>query len=222
MGVLRLIKLEDAKITDGLPEWLGDDVRVQALAYAINRQTRRLLIYSDRAKVYADVMKCSHAVLDMLAFELQIPRYKDSYSIDIKRRMVLNGLSYWLRMGTVGAMEDLCSDIFSNAEVTEWFDYDGEPGHFRITTNNVRITNEDVKEFHKVINTVKRLSAHLDEIELVLGPEPMRQGVTFGTSTSTEITLNCGKIEVKYADAMRQGETNKLFQWENIVLEVEK
>lgn len=217
-----MIKLEDAKITDGLPEWLGGDVRVQALAYAINRQTRRLLAYSDRAKVYADVMKCSHAVLDMLAFELQIPRYKDSYTIDIKRRMVLNGLSYWLRMGTVGAMEDLCSDIFSNAEVTEWFDYDGEPGHFRITTNNVRITNEDVKEFHKVINTVKRLSAHLDEIELVLGPDPMQQLITFGTSTSTEITLDCGKIKIKYADAMRQGETNKLFQWENISLEVEK
>ena len=217
-----MIKLEDAKITDGLPEWLGDDVRVQALAYAINRQTRRLLIYSDRAKVYADVMKCSHAVLDMLAFELQIPRYKDSYSIDIKRRMVLNGLSYWLRMGTVGAMEDLCSDIFSNAEVTEWFDYDGEPGHFRVTTDNARITDADVKDFYKVINTVKRLSAHLDEIELVLGPEPMRQGVTFGTSTSTEISLICGKIDVKYADAMRQGVTNKLFQWENIDLEVEK
>ena len=152
MGVLRLIKLEDAKITDGLPEWLGDDVRVQALAYAINRQTRKLLAYSNRAKVYADVMKCSHAVLDMLAFELQIPRYKDSYSIEIKRRMVLNGLSYWLRMGTVGAMEDLCSDIFSNAEVTEWFDYDGEPGHFRVTTDNARITDEDVKDFYKVIN----------------------------------------------------------------------
>lgn len=217
-----MIKLKEAQITDSLPSWLSDETNVKALSYAVSRQMKKVLAYSDAAKVYANVMKCSSAVLDMLAFEIQIPKYKDSYSLDIKRRMVLNGLVYWSRMGTVGAMEDLCSDIFSNAVMTEWFDYDGEPGHFRITTDNIRITDDDVKEFHKVINTVKRLSAHLDEIELVIGPDAMRQGVTFGTSTYTEMTLECGRIDVKYADAMRQGETNKLFQWENINLEVEK
>lgn len=249
-----MISLKDAKITDSLPEHLSEQPTVQAMSYAINRQMKKLLAYSDAAKVYAGIMKCNDAVLDILAFELQIPKYKDSYPLTTKRRMVLNGLVYWSRMGTVGAMEDLCSDIFSNATLTEWFDYDGEPGHFRITTDNIRITDDDVKEFHKVINTVKRLSAHLDEIELVMGPDAMRQTETFGISTFTEITLECGKIEVKYADAMRQTETlvvhpyiveeinlecsgvvesrysdalhhkntNKIFLWNELNLEVEK
>lgn len=216
-----MIRLKDAQITDSLPSWLSNETNVKALSYATSRQMKKVLAYSDAAKVYADVMKCTHAVLDMLAFELQIPKYKDSYSLDTKRRMVLNGLVYWLRMGTAGALEDLCSDIFSNAVMTEWFDYDGEPGHFRITTNNRRITDNDVREFHKVINTVKRLSAHLDAVEIILDLDSMQEGMTFGTSTYTEMTLECGKIEVKY-DAMRQGVTHKLFQWENINLEVEK
>lgn len=216
-----MIRLKEAQITDSLPSWLSNETNVKALSYAASRQMKKVLAYSDAAKVYADVMKCTHAVLDMLAFELQIPKYKDSYSLDTKRRMVLNGLVYWLRMGTAGALEDLCSDIFSNAVMTEWFDYDGEPGHFRITTNNRRITDNDVREFHKVINTVKRLSAHLDAVEIILDLDGMQQGMTFGTSTYTEMTLECGKIEVKY-DAMRQGVTHKLFQWENINLEVEK
>lgn len=216
-----MIELKEAQITDSLPSWLSDETNVKALSYAVSRQMKKVLAYSDAAKVYADVMKCSHAVLDMLAFELQIPKYKDSYSLDTKRRMVLNGLVYWLRMGTAGALEDLCSDIFSNAVMTEWFDYDGEPGHFRITTDNRRITDNDIREFHKVINTVKRLSAHLDAVEIILDLDGMQQGMTFGTSTYTEMTLECGKIEVKY-DAMRQGVTHKLFQWENINLEVEK
>lgn len=216
-----MIRLKDAQITDSLPSWLSNETNVKALSYAASRQIKKVLAYSDAAKVYADVMKCTHAVLDMLAFELQIPKYKDSYSLDTKRRMVLNGLVYWLRMGTAGALEDLCSDIFSNAVMTEWFDYDGEPGHFRITTNNRRITDNDVREFHKVINTVKRLSAHLDAVEIILDLDSMQEGMTFGTSTYTEMTLECGKIEVKY-DAMRQGVTHKLFQWENINLEVEK
>lgn len=216
-----MISLKEAQITDSLPSWLSNETNVKALSYAASRQMKKVLAYSDAAKVYADVMKCTHAVLDMLAFELQIPKYKDSYSLDTKRRMVLNGLVYWLRMGTAGALEDLCSDIFSNAVMTEWFDYDGEPGHFRITTNNRRITDNDVREFHKVINTVKRLSAHLDAVEIILDLDSMQEGMTFGTSTYTEMTLECGKIEVKY-DAMRQGVTHKLFQWENINLEVEK
>lgn len=216
-----MIRLKEAQITDSLPSWLSNETNVKALSYAASRQMKKVLAYSDAAKVYADVMKCTHAVLDMLAFELQIPKYKDSYSLDTKRRMVLNGLVYWLRMGTAGALEDLCSDIFSNAVMTEWFDYDGEPGHFRITTNNRRITDNDVREFHKVINTVKRLSAHLDAVEIILDLDSMQEGMTFGTSTYTEMTLECGKIEVKY-DAMRQGVTHKLFQWENINLEVEK
>lgn len=216
-----MISLKESQITDSLPSWLSNETNVKALSYAASRQMKKVLAYSDAAKVYADVMKCTHAVLDMLAFELQIPKYKDSYSLDTKRRMVLNGLVYWLRMGTAGALEDLCSDIFSNAVMTEWFDYDGEPGHFRITTNNRRITDNDVREFHKVINTVKRLSAHLDAVEIILDLDSMQEGMTFGTSTYTEMTLECGKIEVKY-DAMRQGVTHKLFQWENINLEVEK
>lgn len=216
-----MIRLKEAQITDSLPSWLSNETNVKALSYAASRQMKKVLAYSDAAKVYADVMKCTHAVLDMLAFELQIPKYKDSYSLDTKRRMVLNGLVYWLRMGTAGALEDLCSDIFSNAVMTEWFDYDGEPGHFRITTDNRRITDNDIREFHKVINTVKRLSAHLDAVEIILDLDSMQEGMTFGTSTYTEMTLECGKIEVKY-DAMRQGVTHKLFQWENINLEVEK
>lgn len=216
-----MIRLKESQITDSLPSWLSNETNVKALSYAASRQMKKVLAYSDAAKVYADVMKCTHAVLDMLAFELQIPKYKDSYSLDTKRRMVLNGLVYWLRMGTAGALEDLCSDIFSNAVMTEWFDYDGEPGHFRITTDNRRITDNDIREFHKVINTVKRLSAHLDAVEIILDLDGMQQGMTFGTSTYTEMTLECGKIEVKY-DAMRQGVTHKLFQWENINLEVEK
>lgn len=216
-----MIRLKESQITDSLPSWLSNETNVKALSYAASRQMKKVLAYSDAAKVYADVMKCTHAVLDMLAFELQIPKYKDSYPLDTKRRMVLNGLVYWLRMGTAGALEDLCSDIFSNAVMTEWFDYDGEPGHFRITTNNRRITDNDVREFHKVINTVKRLSAHLDAVEIILDLDSMQEGMTFGTSTYTEMTLECGKIEVKY-DAMRQGVTHKLFQWENINLEVEK
>lgn len=177
-----MIELKEAQITDSLPSWLSDETNVKALSYAASRQMKKLLAYSDAAKVYADVMKCSHAVLDILAFELQIPMYKDSYPLDTKRRMVLNGLVYWLRMGTVGAMEDLLSDVFSDAVIKEWFNYGGEAGHFMIDLGGYRVTQADVDKFIKNLDTFKRLSAHLDMLRIKLemklsGDDRLRYGV---------------------------------------------
>ena len=114
-----MIKLKDALITDSLPDFLKEEPRVRALAYAINKQARYLILKQDAARVYSGIEICSERVLDVFAYELKIPQYKDTFSIDIKRRMVANGLIYWSTLGTVGALEQLCSDIFEDARVKE-------------------------------------------------------------------------------------------------------
>lgn len=159
-----MIKLQDALITQGLPDHISEEAHVKALAYAINRQIKKVLAYADKARIYSSLEMCSEASLDMIAFELKIPSYKDSLPIETKRRMVQNGYIYWCTMGTVEAVERLCSDIFGNAEITEWFDYGGEPGYFRITVKNALFTPEDTQYFKEAINSVKRLAAWLDKL----------------------------------------------------------
>lgn len=163
-----MIKLQDALITDSLPLFMSDDVRIQALAYAINRQVRKIIALADAAKVYDDLQACREEALDMIGYELRIPIYKDSYDIETKRKMVSNALKYWTQMGTVSAIEQLCSDVFKSAKVIEWFDYGGEPGHFMIDLGGYRITQADVDKFVKDLDTFKRLSAHLDMLRIKL------------------------------------------------------
>lgn len=163
-----MIKLKDSLITDGLPDCISDEPRTQALAYAINRQLRKVLTYSDEARVYDGFRECPEVALDMIANELKIPLYKDAYDIETKRKMVANSFLYWCRMGTVYAMEQLCTDLFKDAKVTEWFDYDGEPGHFRIEVEGFKVTQADVNKFVKDLRRIKRLSAHLDSLGIKL------------------------------------------------------
>lgn len=159
-----MIKLQDALITRGLPDHLSNEAHIQALAYAINKQIKKVLFYADRARIYSSLDMCSEESLDMIAFELKIPSYKDSLPVETKRKMVQNGYIYWCTMGTVEAVERLCSDIFGNAEVSEWFDYGGEPGYFRITVHNALFTPQDTQYFKEAINSVKRLAAWLDKL----------------------------------------------------------
>lgn len=177
-----MIKLKDSLITDGLPDCISDEPRTQALAYAINRQLRKVLTYSDEARVYDGFRECPEVALDMIANELKIPLYKDAYDIETKRKMVANSFLYWCRMGTVYAMEQLCTDLFKDAKVTEWFDYDGEPGHFRIEVEGFKVTQADVNKFIKDLRRIKRLSAHLDSLGIKMnlnlsGEDKLRVGI---------------------------------------------
>lgn len=200
-----MIKLKDALITDSLPEFLRDETRVKALAYAINKQVRYLILKQDAARVYSGIEFCSERVLDVFAYELKIPQYKDTFNIDIKRRMVANGLIYWSTLGTVGALEQLCSDIFDDAKVEEWFDYDGEPCHFKIVTENYNLTEADIAEFKSCVNTVKRLTAHMDDFIVKFPDVELNLLMAMPSSNIQDNSLNGDEsVTVNYKDTIRE------------------
>ena len=200
-----MIKLKDALITDSLPDFLKEEPRVRALAYAINKQARYLILKQDAARVYSGIEICSERVLDVFAYELKIPQYKDTFSIDIKRRMVANGLIYWSTLGTVGALEQLCSDIFEDATVEEWFDYDGEPCHFKIVTENYKLTNADIAEFKSCVNAVKRLTAHMDDFIVKFPDVELNLLMGLPNSNIQDVALNGDeRMTINYRDTMRE------------------
>ena len=200
-----MIKLKDALITDSLRDFLKEEPRVRALAYAINKQARYLILKQDAARVYSGIEICSERVLDVFAYELKIPQYKDTFSIDIKRRMVANGLIYWSTLGTVGALEQLCSDIFEDARVEEWFDYDGEPCHFKIVTENYKLTEADIAEFKSCINAVKRLTAHMDDFIVKFPDVELNLLMGMPGSNIQDNSLNGDEsVTINYKDTMVQ------------------
>lgn len=200
-----MIKLKDALITDSLPDFLKEEPRVRALAYAINKQARYLILKQDAARVYSGIEICSERVLDVFAYELKIPQYKDTFSIDIKRRMVANGLIYWSTLGTVGALEQLCSDIFEDARVEEWFDYDGEPCHFKIVTENYKLTEADIAEFKSCINAVKRLTAHMDDFIVKFPDVELNLLMGMPGSNIQDNSLNGDEsVTINYSDTLVQ------------------
>ena len=99
-----MISLRQSRFTDILPENLASQVEVQALAYAVGNQIAQLVPQADGVRVYAAVDTMDHAVLDYLAVELRIEGYRQSQSLDVKRRLVKQAMAVTAKLGTAGAV----------------------------------------------------------------------------------------------------------------------
>ena len=75
------------------------------------------------------------------------------------------------RLGTKWAVEKIITEYFGSGRVREWFEYEGEPFHFKIISGNPTITNEKLLEFLGLLDKVKRQSAVLDGIYITLTGE---------------------------------------------------
>lgn len=185
-----MISLQTSDFTSILPENLASQPEVQAIAYALGRQIATICAYADNARVYAAVSQIPETVLDVLAAELRTPAYDENYSLSVKRTLVEGTLTFYMKMGTPYAVNRIIEAIFETGYIKEWFDYDGEPYHFKAYTTNPAITQEDVAEFTRVLSTVKRLSAWLDEIILDLSTEAMNFYIGLWVQTGEFMRLN--------------------------------
>ncbi len=163
-----MISLYDGQFTDILPGNLKDSAEVQALSYAVSKTMQKLLTCSQKVMLYSAIDSLPEKLIDILAVELRVQYYDETGNIDVKRELVRNALILYSFAGTNYAVENIVEAVLGSGSVTEWYEYGGAPGHFRITTENSEISTADIELFNKIIKSVKRKSAILDAIEINL------------------------------------------------------
>lgn len=185
-----MIKLSKGRFDDIMPQNLASQTEIRAIAYAVSRQIEKICAYADSARIYASIAALPERVLDILAAELRTPAYNEHYSIQVKRTLIESTLNFYMKMGTPSAVNKIIGTIFGEGHIEEWFDYGGEPYHFKAHTTNPAITQTNVSEFIRTLGTVKRLSAWLDDIVLELSTEEMNTYIGFWVHTGDVICLN--------------------------------
>lgn len=162
-----MIKLSGSRFTDIMPENLAEQTEIQALAYAVGRQVEKLLAYADGARTYATIYAVPEKVLDLLAVELRTPYYDENFSLPTKRALIQETILFYTQMGTPAATEKIVSSIFGRGYIKEWFEYNGEPHHFRVIVENMEAVEKLLGEFLNVLRAVKRLSSWLDSVTVL-------------------------------------------------------
>lgn len=179
-----MIKFDDGELKDILPSNFTRQPQVVAISYALKQEYERYLLCLVRAYVYASIHTAEDDVLDYLATDLHVRYYRTDYSLEVKRTLIKSSIATMSRDGTKYAVDTVIQNAFGAGESVEWFNYSGDPGHFRIRLDNDN--GYDIENLLAIIKVVKRESAHLDEI---MFHTDIDQDIYFGLITQTGVSV---------------------------------
>lgn len=181
--------LKDAAMADGLPRVLRQQPWVMALSAALGQLHRKTMEFADDSQVFTGLDTVPEAVLDAVAESWNIAWYSDGYSIGQKRRIVKSAITVRRMIGTAEAVKMQLNALWPGTRVKEWFEYGGEPGTFRVETENPELL-EEPERFLAALDAVKRFSAQLDTLNMRRRTElKLRTG--FLVRTIRKITVDC-------------------------------
>lgn len=189
------MKLKDIDFVKLLPQFMREDAAIMGLADGTNETIKRLEATISTLSTWDSIDSLNEEELDALAWELNVFWYRQDASIGIKRQLIKDSEKMHRKLGTKWAVERIINTYFGDGYVMEWFEYDGEPGHFRIFSSNPSITNESLLDFLSLLEKVKRASSHLDGITISLtGQMHLHAGVAYHEASFETIRL--GKAPV--------------------------
>jgi P2-related tail formation protein len=162
------MQLKDVDLIKLCPAFMREDKANQILASGVSNIFQEWAENLDRLIVINQIDNLLETELDQLAKDRNIFWYDFGADISVKRALIKNAKIVFNRLGTVWAVESVMNDYLPKTELQEWFDYDGEPGYFRIVTNNTAILKTDIKTFLSILEKIKRRSVWLEQIMLRL------------------------------------------------------
>lgn len=161
-----MIKVSEINILSILPPIMQNDDDIKAAAKTLD--LRFNVLPSDINKLSFMAQKQTDPdLLDVIASDLHVDFYDKTYDVITKQQLIESSNELHNIKGTAAAVEKLISIIFGEGTVEEWFEYGGQPYHFRVLTTNEEVTNARAQEFINALNSVKRRVAVLDSVSLI-------------------------------------------------------
>lgn len=155
------------------PPALRGDASSEALAETTAEVLAGRLTELDRLRIISNIDNLDETVLDMLAHDFKVDWWDPEYSVEEKRRTLKDSWRVHKKLGTKAAVERAIRAIYPATTVEPWFEYGGEPYHFRLRINVTSDSGDKVRQ-QKVLdrlNCYKSLRDHVDTIKYFLVTE---------------------------------------------------
>ncbi len=149
-----------------LPEVLRQDEHMQALAQSIAGVLAARPAEIERLLLYPRIDQMPEELLDRLAYDFKVDWWDADYTLAQKRQTFKDNWQVHRQLGTKAAIERAISAIYPATKVLEWFEYGGEPYHFKLEIDLTfsRFDKEQQRRVLKRVDYYKNLRSHLDEV----------------------------------------------------------
>lgn len=166
-----MININDVEILDLLP-YTFKIPKYKALSRTMKVLKGVFYNMISAAVIWADIENAAPVVLDAMAAELDAPFYSVDMTVEQKRSIIAAAFVYNSQVGTLSSVSGLLSAAFGNGDVTEWFDYGGDPYHFKVQMDGDKAHTDksDFEYFYKMLDKIKNLRAKLDALSISYPP----------------------------------------------------
>ncbi|MCI1965894.1 MAG: phage tail protein I [Oscillospiraceae bacterium] len=172
--------------------YMRQDETTKALCAALTPILRSLARMIDSVLLYSRINELSGPVLDAIAWGYHVDAYDALADDEEKRHMIQNSYLIHKYKGTAYAVQKVVEGVFGeDGIVREWFEYNGEPYHFKVEIycNTSGVSRADQLRAVQLVNAGKNLRSELDGLSLILS-----QGMTECTAAVT----SCGSLVEVY------------------------
>lgn len=216
--------LTKENLMGALPLALREDPSVVALAEALATVLAERPAEIDRLRIYPAIETLDEPLLDILAYDFKVDWYDYGYSLEEKRRTLKDSWRVHKLLGTKAAVVMAISAIYPRTQVLEWFEYGGEPYHFRLDINitNDSIDSDKQRRVLQRLNFYKSLRSHNDGVTYFVEAEPAiarTVAAAPGLWEAVHVPLELPVPLIKPAASVRVGATTGL--WESVATRVE-
>ena len=153
-----------------IPDNLLIDEKVVSLAKSLQIAFDQRLDWASKINYTLHLNDLDDVILDYLLWEKCIG-WAEGLTSETTREQKINLINAAIELhrtkGTPYAVELLINILFGDGKVEEWFEYGGEPYHFRVVTTNPTATNDKAQQFIEAINYVKNERSHLENVILI-------------------------------------------------------
>ena len=159
------MRLNDCQTERLLPQFMQEQADNVAIARTLDPVIKYIASQIVLCSDWGVIDDLPEEFIDALAWELDIDWFapKSDRTLDVKKELVKNADEVHKHLGTKAAVESVARDIFGNGTVEEWFEYNGDPGTFKLWTGT-QLTNDNVARFMKTVGQVKNARSHLTDV----------------------------------------------------------
>lgn len=178
-----------------LPDVLREDAVTLGLATAIAAELEDAVNKVSLVNIYANIDTMDEPMLDILAKDFKVDWWRPNATIEEKRNTMKTSWYVHRHLGTPAAVKTAISDFIGTGRLEEWFEYGGQPHHFRIKDGDNSSIIENISQFMSVLRVVQRGSAVLDHITALLtSTQTIHVGMCM--RLRKQVTIGCEVVNV--------------------------
>lgn len=129
----------EVRIEDLLPASFLEDETIAAVCGAVSPELLATVEAGQRLSLFSRISELTEDELDHLAYYFDVPQsvWSLAGSVAIKQSVIRSAFSIQRCRGTKKALEGIIESLGWSCTIREWFEYGGDPYHFKIQVLNL-------------------------------------------------------------------------------------